>query len=136
MVQVAGSRWTIERCFEEAKGEVGLDHYEVRSWTGWYRHITLAMWAYALLTVLRAAHLPPEAGAKKNAVPAHPEQPGGLQGCARTGVPLSVGEIRRLFWRLVLATQQRVERILAWSTWRRWHQGIAKYWHYKRRAVS
>ena len=41
----------IERSFEEAKGEVGLDHYEVRSWTGWYRPITLAMWAYALLTV-------------------------------------------------------------------------------------
>ena len=57
VVQVAGSRWTIERCFAEAKGEVGLDQYEVRSWTGWYRHITLAMWAYALLTVLRAAHL-------------------------------------------------------------------------------
>jgi SRSO17 transposase len=57
VVQVAGSCWTIERCFEEAKGEVGLDHYEVRSWTGWYRHITLAMWAYALLTVLRAVHL-------------------------------------------------------------------------------
>lgn len=58
VVQVAGSRWTVERCFAEAKGEVGLDQYEVRSWTGWYRHITLAMWAYALLTVLRAAHLP------------------------------------------------------------------------------
>jgi SRSO17 transposase len=57
VVQVAGSRWTVERCFEEAKGEVGLDHYEVRSWTGWYRHITLAMGAYALLTGLRAAHL-------------------------------------------------------------------------------
>ena len=54
VVQVAGSRWTIERSFEEAKGEVGLEHYAVRSWTGWYRHITLAMWAYALLTVLRA----------------------------------------------------------------------------------
>ena len=60
VVRVAGSRWTVESCFEEAKGEVGLDQYEVRSWTGWYRHITLAMWAYALLTVLRAAHLPPE----------------------------------------------------------------------------
>ena len=58
VVHVAGTRWTIERCFEEAKGEVGLDQYEVRSWTGWYRHSTLAMWAYALLTVLRAAHLP------------------------------------------------------------------------------
>jgi SRSO17 transposase len=60
VVRVAGSRWTVESCFEAAKGEVGLDQYEVRSWTGWYRHITLAMWAYALLTVLRAAHLPSE----------------------------------------------------------------------------
>jgi SRSO17 transposase len=65
LVSVAGSRWTIEQCFEEAKGEVGLDHYEVRSWTGWYRHITLAMWAYALLTVLRAVQLPMEAAPKK-----------------------------------------------------------------------
>jgi SRSO17 transposase len=55
MVRVAGSRWAIEVTFEEAKGEVGLDEYEVRSWTGWYRHITLAMWAHALLTVLRAS---------------------------------------------------------------------------------
>jgi SRSO17 transposase len=65
VVPVAGSRWTVERCFEEAKGEVGLDHYEVRSWTGWYRHITLAMWAYALLTVLRAVQLPTEEAQKK-----------------------------------------------------------------------
>ena len=65
VVPVAGSRWTVERCFEEAKGEVGLDHYEVRSWTGWYRHITLAMWAYALLTVLRAVQLPTEEAPKK-----------------------------------------------------------------------
>jgi SRSO17 transposase len=67
VVQVAGSRWTVERCFEEAKGEVGLDQYAVRSWTGWYRHITLAMWAYALLTVLRAAHLPAAPPLKKTA---------------------------------------------------------------------
>jgi len=65
VVRVAGSRWTVESCFEAAKGEVGLDQYEVRSWTGWYRHMTLAMWAYALLTVLRAAHLPPEEAPKK-----------------------------------------------------------------------
>jgi SRSO17 transposase len=65
VVRVAGSRWTVESCFEAAKGEVGLAQYEVRSWTGWYRHITLAMWAYALLTVLRAAHLPPEETPKK-----------------------------------------------------------------------
>ena len=65
VVQVAGRRWTIERCFEEAKGEVGLDQYEVRNWTGWYRHITLARWAYALLTVLRAVHLPATPPLKK-----------------------------------------------------------------------
>lgn len=54
LVQVAGRRWTIEAGLEEAKGEVGLDHYEVRTWRGWYRHITLALLAHALLVVLRA----------------------------------------------------------------------------------
>src|SRR3954464_6014377 len=53
LVRVAGTRWTIEASFEAAKGEVGLDQYEVRSWTGWHRHITLAMLAHAYLVVLR-----------------------------------------------------------------------------------
>jgi SRSO17 transposase len=61
VVRVAGARWTIEQLFEAAKGEVGLDQYEVRSWTGWYRHITLAMWALALLTMLRAGAIAVEA---------------------------------------------------------------------------
>jgi SRSO17 transposase len=55
IVKVAGQRWTIEVCFESAKGEVGLDEYEVRSWTGWYRHITLALVAHAFLTITRSA---------------------------------------------------------------------------------
>jgi SRSO17 transposase len=55
LVHVAGARWTIESSFEMAKQEVGLDQYEVRSWTGWYRHITLAMLAFAFLTVVRQA---------------------------------------------------------------------------------
>lgn len=54
LVQVAGQRWRIEQSFELAKGEVGLDHYEVRRWDGWYRHMTLAMFALAYLAVLRA----------------------------------------------------------------------------------
>jgi len=54
-VRVAGTRWTIESCFEAAKGEVGLDQYEVRSWTGWHRHVTLAMLAHAYLAVVRKA---------------------------------------------------------------------------------
>jgi len=56
---VIGERWGIERTFEESKGTVGLDQYEVRSWHGWYRHITLAMWAHVFLSVTRAATLPP-----------------------------------------------------------------------------
>ena len=54
LVRVAGERWKIEQAFETAKGECGLDHYEVRHWQGWYRHITLSMLAHAVLSVLRA----------------------------------------------------------------------------------
>ena len=53
LVRVAGTRWATLECFEEAKGEVGLDQYEVRRWDGWYRHITLAMLAHAYLTVIK-----------------------------------------------------------------------------------
>ncbi len=53
MVAPIGTRWTVEQCFEEGKGEVGLDEYEVRSWHGWFRHITLSMLAHAFLMVLR-----------------------------------------------------------------------------------
>jgi SRSO17 transposase len=55
LVHVAGTRWRIEQSFELAKGEVGLDHYEVRRWDGWYRHMTLAMFALAYLAVVRRA---------------------------------------------------------------------------------
>jgi len=55
LVRVAGSRWSIESLFEQAKGEVGLGHYEVRSWVGWHRHITLAMLALAYLAAVRKA---------------------------------------------------------------------------------
>jgi len=53
MAAATGTRWTVEQCFEEGKGEVGLDQYEVRSWQGWYRHITLCLLAHAFLVVLR-----------------------------------------------------------------------------------
>ena len=59
LVRVAGQRWKVEECFELGKNEVGLDQYEVRHWQGWYRHITLAMWALAFLTALRAEVTPP-----------------------------------------------------------------------------
>jgi SRSO17 transposase len=53
LVRVAGIRWAIEDGFQQAKTEVGLDHYEVRRWPGWYRHITLALLAHAFLVVTR-----------------------------------------------------------------------------------
>jgi SRSO17 transposase len=52
LVSVAGQRWTIEECIEIAKHELGLDEYEVRTWHGWYRHITLVMLAQACLNVV------------------------------------------------------------------------------------
>jgi SRSO17 transposase len=54
LARVAGRRWIVEECFEAAKQEVGLADYEVRSWRGWHRHVTLARLALALLAALRA----------------------------------------------------------------------------------
>jgi SRSO17 transposase len=51
LVGVAGARWPIEECFGSAKNEVGLDHYQVRTWDAWHRHITLAMLAHTFLTI-------------------------------------------------------------------------------------
>src|SRR5690606_23952214 len=61
LVRVAGSRWSVEECFQATKNEVGLDHYQVRKHTAWYRHITLAMVAHAHLAFL-AAGPPPDPG--------------------------------------------------------------------------
>ena len=49
----AGARWSIEGGFESAKQEAGLADYEVRSWTGWYRHVTLSLLAQAVLAAVR-----------------------------------------------------------------------------------
>ena len=57
LVLAAGGRWNIERCFQESKSQLGLDQYEVRTWTGWHRHITLVMAAQALLVTLRRRQL-------------------------------------------------------------------------------
>jgi SRSO17 transposase len=51
LVRVIGMRWMVEECFQAAKGQVGLDHYQVRSFTGWYRHVTLAIAAHSWLAV-------------------------------------------------------------------------------------
>ena len=62
LVGVCQDRWVIEQCFAEAKGEVGMDHYEVRRWDAWHRHVTLCMLAHAFLVVVRLAARGQEAG--------------------------------------------------------------------------
>lgn len=52
-VRISGMRWPIETIFEEAKGEVGMDHYEIRSWIGWHHHMLLVSLAHHFLVRLR-----------------------------------------------------------------------------------
>lgn len=59
LAEVAGRRWTIETSFAESKSEVGMDQYEVRSYGGWYKHITLSCVAHAFLTILRSMQCDP-----------------------------------------------------------------------------
>jgi SRSO17 transposase len=65
LIRIAGRRWVIEDCFEAAKGEVGLDEYEVRKWDGWQRHITLCLLVHAYLAVVRCVAEDEEDAAKK-----------------------------------------------------------------------
>ena len=68
MVRVAGRRWCIEVAFEEAKGLVGLDQYEVRGWTAWHRHVTLALLAHAALVVAHIGGADPAPGGERGLV--------------------------------------------------------------------
>jgi SRSO17 transposase len=64
LARVAGVRWSVEGCFELAKGGCGLAGYEVRSWVGWHRHVTLSLWALAVVAVVRS-RVPAPARANK-----------------------------------------------------------------------
>jgi hypothetical protein len=119
MVRVAGARWKIEEVLEAAKGEVGLDHYEVRLWTSWYRHITLAMLAHAYLTVMQAESLQTNSTAPAES--------------AEDLLPLTIAEVRHLLWQIVWPHAPPLWFVLAWSRWRRRHQARAKRIHIKRR---
>ena len=54
LVRIAGIRWAVEECFQAAKDQVGLDHYQVRRYDAWYRHVTLVLVAQAFLAAVRA----------------------------------------------------------------------------------
>lgn len=64
LIGVAGARWRVEECLELAKGDCGLDEYEVRTWIGWHRHVTLSLWALAVVAVIRSRAAQPQ-GRKK-----------------------------------------------------------------------
>ncbi|WP_436975839.1 IS701 family transposase [Nonomuraea angiospora] len=112
LVKIAGIRWAVEESFQAAKGQVGLDHYQVRGWTPWHRHITLAMLALALLAAIAAA------------------QPSTTD----DRIPLTLPEIRRLLAALVLTRHPSTVHVLRWSDWRRRHQATARHCHYQRRS--
>ena len=110
LVPIAGSRWPIEVGFQQAKGEVGLDQYQVRRCQAWYRHITLALLAHAYLVVLRSR----------------------MRQAPADQLPLTVPDLRRLVHILDTSPQERQHR-LRWSRWRRQHQARAKRCHTARR---
>ena len=96
LAAVAGLRWTIEECFQSAKGETGLDHCEARSWHGWHRHMTLSMFALAFLAGLRARLKEAQIDARLW----QSEQKESIRRCLKECVILvaiSVQELRRLF---------------------------------------
>ncbi|WP_327365046.1 IS701 family transposase [Streptomyces sp. NBC_01217] len=124
LVRVAGVRWSVEECFQAAKGQVGLDHYQVRNWTSWHRHITLAMLALAFLAALAVGAAPDRA-----VDPHHPAS-------SREPMPLTVPEIRRLFAACLVPPAMSVARLVHWSTWRRRHQATARRSHYRRRTAD
>jgi SRSO17 transposase len=68
LVGVCQKRWAVEECFAESKGEVGLDHYEVRRWEAWHRHITLCLLAHAFLAVTRHQAAIEEEGSPKRGI--------------------------------------------------------------------
>jgi SRSO17 transposase len=69
LIRVCTTRWQIEEGFAQAKGEVGLDQYEVRKWEAWHRHVTLCLLAHAYLVVLRRAARLEERGQKGAPIP-------------------------------------------------------------------
>ena len=112
---------------------MGLDHYQVRTWTGWHRFTTLAMLALAFLMACAAAAAPAPP-------PADPWHHAHIPG----PIAPTAAEIRRLFNGLVTGplraratTQLRTSSgIQRWSSWRRHHQGQARRSHYQRRLTA
>jgi SRSO17 transposase len=119
MVLAIGARWSIEVDLENAK-DLGLDQYEVRSYVGWYRHITLVMLASAFLLSICVQDSSP-ACQPEEPVPSPPL------------IPLTASEVRHLLARLIWPAPSHAPLICRWSWWRREHQYWAGYYHRRRR---
>jgi len=125
MVQAIGARWCIEEDLEATK-DLGLDHSEVRSYLGWYRHITLVLLAYAfLVSICVQAHCPLPAPAACPVVLPVPAL-----------IPLTTSEVRHLLARLIWPAPTSAPLLCQWSWWRRTHQYWAGYYHRHRRAKA
>ena len=125
MVKAIGQRWCIEECFETGK-EMGLEDYEVRCWTAWYRHITLVMIVEACLAGICAVirMLTTEPPSKQGTPPTCPL------------LALTLPEVRHLLAHLLWPLPRSATLLLAWSWWRRCHQSRASYFHTKRRCAA
>ncbi|GAC1650002.1 MAG: IS701 family transposase [Ktedonobacteraceae bacterium] len=130
MVQASGGRWRIEEDFENGK-DLGLDHYEVRSWSGWYRHITLVMLALVFLTGICAKLQTPSLADAASADQACEEREPAAVEPSMLG--LTVPEVRHLLAHLIWPALTTVSLVLAWSNWRRCHRSWASYYHRQRR---
>lgn len=123
-------RCPIESCFQSAKGEVGLDQYEVRSWSSWYRHITLSLLAHALLTVLKASAVEVKKWEFLS------KQFLRVQKETWPLLSLTLSELRKLLRYLFQEKLPSLKQRLYWLSWRRRHKTIAHYYHYKRRKAG
>ena len=122
-VTALGGRWRVEEDFENGK-DFGLDHYEVRSYVGWYRHITLVMLALAFLTSIALAACNPSP--EESHHPPDVVMPTDL-------CPLSVPEARHLLARLLFPPPNSSPLVFSWSAWRRRHQYRARICHSRHR---
>ncbi len=141
MVEVIGDRWTVEECFKIGKSDVGLDEYEVRSWQGWYRHITFCMLAMAFLVVLRLSSQTLEVPRNNDQEQIIAQNDASHNSSFHRSssshlpvmIPLSVPEIKNLFYYLVIFKPLSTLYRVAWSVWRRTHQALAHFYHSQRR---
>lgn len=69
IVRIIKERWRTERAYEDLKGELGLDHYEGRSFSGWHHHISVVLCCYAFVIAERVRHFPPSRGRPNRRLP-------------------------------------------------------------------